>query len=36
VGEVEVVMHLETRGKEHVDEIITALEASGHSVGEHL
>jgi threonine dehydratase len=36
VGEVEVVMHLETRGKEHVREIVAALEAFGHSVGEHL
>jgi threonine dehydratase len=36
VGDVEVVMHLETRGKEHVREIVAALEAFGHSVGEHL
>ena len=35
VGDVEVVMHLETRGKEHVEEIVTALEAFGHSVGKH-
>ena len=35
VGDVEVVMHLETRGKEHVKEIVAALEAFGHSVGEH-
>jgi threonine dehydratase len=35
VGDVEVVMHLETRGKEHVEEIVAALEAFGHSVGEH-
>ena len=34
VGDVEVVMHLETRGREHVLEIISALEAFGHSVGE--
>jgi threonine dehydratase len=36
VGDVEVVMHLETRGKEHVREIVAALEAFGHSVGEHV
>ena len=36
VGDVEVVMHLETRGKEHVEEIVAALEACGHSVGEHV
>ena len=36
VGDVEVVMHLETRGKEHVKEIVAALEAFGHSVGEHV
>ncbi len=36
VGDVEVVMHLETRGKEHVKEIVAALEAVGHSVGEHV
>ena len=35
VGDVQVVMHLETRGREHVKEIISALEAFGHSVGEH-
>ena len=34
VGDVEIVMHLETRGREHVDEIIVALEALGHSVEE--
>ena len=34
VGEVEIVMHLETRGREHVNEIIAALEALGHSVEE--
>jgi len=34
VGDVEIVMHLETRGREHVDEIIGALEALGHSVEE--
>lgn len=32
VGDVEIVMHLETRGREHVDEIIAALEALGHTV----
>ncbi len=36
VGDVEVVMHLETRGREHVKEIVAALEAFGHSVGEHV
>ena len=36
VGDVEVVMHLETRGREHVEEIVAALEAFGHSVGEHV
>ncbi len=36
VGDVEVVMHLETRGKEHVKEIVAALEAFGHSVGEQV
>ena len=35
VGDVQVVMHLETRGREHVREIVSALEAFGHSVGEH-
>ncbi len=34
VGDVEIVMHLETRGREHVDEIIAALEGLGHSVEE--
>jgi hypothetical protein len=34
VGDVGIVMHLETRGREHVDEIIAALEALGHSVEE--
>lgn len=34
VGDVEIVMHLETRGREHVDEIIAALEALGHMVEE--
>jgi threonine dehydratase len=33
VGDVEVVMHVETRGKDHLREIVDALEASGHSVG---
>lgn len=32
VGEVEIVMHLETRGREHVAEIIRALEAAEHRV----
>ena len=36
VGDVEVVMHLETRGKEHGKEIVAALESVGYSVGEHI
>ena len=36
VGDVEVVMHLETRGRDHVEEIVAALEDFGHSVGEHV
>jgi threonine dehydratase len=32
VGDVEIVMHLETRGHEHVDEIVRALESEGHVV----
>jgi len=36
VGEVEIVMHLETRGREHVDEIIRRLEAAGLHVEEDV
>lgn len=36
VGDVEIVMHLETRGKEHVEEIVAALEGLGHSVREYV
>jgi hypothetical protein len=36
VGDVEVVMHLGNRGKEHVKEIVAAMEAFGHSVREHV
>lgn len=36
VGEVEVVMHLETRGREHVEEIIEALEDDGLHVEEDV
>jgi threonine dehydratase len=34
VGDVEIVMHLETRGREHVEEIIGALEREGLVVEE--
>jgi threonine dehydratase len=34
VGEVEIVLVLETRGREHVEEIIAALEAEGRTVEE--
>lgn len=34
VGDVEIVMHLETRGREHVEEIIRLLEADGLIVEE--
>jgi threonine dehydratase len=34
VGDVEIVMHLETRGREHVDEIIALLQSDGHIVEE--
>lgn len=34
LGEVEIVMQLETRGREHVDEIVGALRALGHVVDE--
>lgn len=36
VGDVEIVMHLETRGRAHVDEIIRAFEADGLVVEEYL
>lgn len=36
VGDVEIVMHLETRGAEHVREIIGVLEAEGHIVEEDV
>lgn len=36
VGDVEIVMHLETRGREHVEEIVAALEGLGHSVREYV
>ena len=36
VGDVEIVMHLETRGREHVEEIVAALEALGTSVREYV
>ena len=36
VGDVEIVMHLETRGREHVEEIIRAFQASGLSVEEDV
>ncbi len=32
VGDVEIVMELETRGREHVEELIAALESRGHAV----
>src|SRR5690606_7280144 len=34
VGDVEIVMHLETRGRDHVEEIIRLLEADGLVVEE--
>ena len=34
VRDVEIVMHLETRGREHVTEIVAALEGLGHKVVE--
>jgi len=36
VGDVEIVMHLETRGREHVEEIIRAFEEQGLSVEEDV
>jgi threonine dehydratase len=34
LGEVEIVIQMETRGREHVDEIVRALQALGHEVSE--
>jgi hypothetical protein len=34
VGDVEIVMHLETRGRSHVLEIVRLLEAEGLRVEE--
>ena len=36
VGDVEIVMHLETRGREHLGEIVAALDALGTSVREYV
>jgi threonine dehydratase len=36
VGDVEIVMHLETRGREHVEEIVRVLEEEGHVVEEDV
>ncbi|MBW3534944.1 MAG: pyridoxal-phosphate dependent enzyme, partial [Gemmatimonadetes bacterium] len=36
VGDVEIVMHLETRGREHVSEIVATLEEMGLHVEEDL
>jgi threonine dehydratase len=36
VGEVSIILTLETRGREHVDEIVAALEAEGHKVEEEV
>lgn len=36
VGDVEIVMHLETRGRDHVEEIIAALVADGIRVREEV
>lgn len=36
VGDVEIVMHLETRGRDHVQEIVAGLEAQGLVVEEYL
>ena len=35
VGDVGIVVHIETRDREHVDEVIAALEADGLAVEEH-
>ncbi|HET9948975.1 MAG TPA: threonine ammonia-lyase [Longimicrobiales bacterium] len=34
LGDVEIIIQMETRGREHVEEIIRALEALGHHVDE--
>jgi threonine dehydratase len=34
LGDVEIVIQMETRGREHVEEIIRALERLGHVVEE--
>ena len=36
VGDVEIVMHLETRGREHVEDIIRAFESEGLKVEEYV
>ena len=36
MGEVEIVMHLETRGREHVDQIIADFQAQGLTVEEDV
>ena len=36
VGEVAIALTLETRGREHVDELVAALEAEGHHVEEEV
>jgi threonine dehydratase len=35
LGEVDVALSLETRGPEHIAEVVGALRAAGHSVSEH-
>jgi threonine dehydratase len=36
VGDVEIVMHLETRGREHVEDIMRAFESDGLKVEEYV
>ncbi len=36
VGDVEIVIQLETRGRDHVDEVVAALEERGHRVEEEV
>jgi threonine dehydratase len=36
LGDVEIVIQVETRGREHVEEIVSALEALGHDVVEDV
>ena len=36
VSDVEIVMHLETRGREHVEEIVRLLEADGITIAEDV